>query len=227
MSSQGPLPSFPAGGDDVEAPEGGGYAHVAPSRCRVPPRLDRHPGRRRGARQGVRRAHRVQLDRTVAPPRGAPDAQPAIARRSACSPRGSPSSTPSCSSRRRGRPRSGCARARVHVARASDGGHVTLAHSALRAGIFMVEQVLFTPALDRRAARLPRGHAAGRCGTRAARRSTTSSRGPSSSTADQGPEWDCASRPRASRTSTAARAGVRYASWLRRFGGGRSTRCSS
>ena len=33
---------------------------------------------------------------------------------------------------------------RVHVARASDGGHVTLAHSAARAGIFMVEQVAFT-----------------------------------------------------------------------------------
>ena len=83
VSSQGALPSFPAGGDDVEAPEGGGPMPTwAPSRCRVPPRLrsSSWPSPRCSPRRSAcTRAFNV--DRGVAPPRGAPDAQPAIARR--------------------------------------------------------------------------------------------------------------------------------------------------
>lgn len=143
MSSQGALPSFPAGGDDVEAPEGGGYA------------------------TWLRRAAAFLLDSIVILAVAAVLAKAFGVHTAFNSTGGSHRHVALRTLNRRllaaglltagisflyalvflassWQATLGMRACRVHVARASDGGHVTLAHSALRAGIFMVEQVLFT-----------------------------------------------------------------------------------
>ena len=219
VSSQGALPSFPTGGDDLDALEGGGYATW----------LRRAGGFlidsvvvlavTRAARKGRRRPHGLQLDRCPRA-RRAPCAQPAAARCRPAERGGLRSSTPSCFLASPWQATLGMRACRVQRrSRVRRGPRRRSAHSAARAGDLHGGAGRLHAALHRRARLATSRTCAGRCGTPAARRSTTSSRGRSSSTASRGPDVGLRFPPSGFTDKTAARAGVRYASWLRRFGG--------
>jgi uncharacterized RDD family membrane protein YckC len=142
VSSQGALPSFPTGGDDLDTSEGGGYA------------------------SWLRRAGGFLIDSVVVLAVTVLLAK-AIGAHTAFSSTGAHGHVALRALNARllvaallsavlsflyalaflaspWQATLGMRACRVHVARASDGGHVTLGHSAARAGIFMVEQVTFT-----------------------------------------------------------------------------------